>query len=110
MSGARLPDGVTFACRVVPDRDRAAVVVEGEVDLATAPEVELRLIELQESHFACVALDLSAVTFIDLTGVRVIKRARERAHALGNHFDLVPAPPPVARLLALVDHTNGAGR
>jgi anti-sigma B factor antagonist len=109
-------DGI-FECRTVPDRDRAWVVPKGEIDIATAREVEESLAELQDAGFACVALDLRGVTFLDLTGLRVIERARVRADARASRFELVGEPAPVARLVELAgdavrqaSRRNGHGR
>lgn len=108
VESTRLPTGVTFECRTVPDRERAWVVPVGEIDIATASEVEEQLAELQDAGFARVALDLREVTFLDLTGLRVIERAQVRAAAHGSHFELVGGPPAVARLLELARAAGAA--
>jgi anti-sigma B factor antagonist len=93
--------GVAFACRTVPDRDRARVVPAGEIDVATAGEVEERLRELQEAGFACVVLDLRDVTFMDLSGLRLIQRARARAEEQGSRLELAHVMPDVMRLFEI---------
>jgi anti-anti-sigma factor len=54
------------------------VVITGEHDLSTAPELERRLEAALESGHA-VVVDLLGTTFIDSTVLRVLICARERA-------------------------------
>ena len=60
--------------------DPATHVVEpsGEIDLATAPELEACLDALFESGTRRIIIDLRDVTFIDSTGLRALLRARGR--------------------------------
>ena len=43
----------------------------GEIDLASVPELEQPLLELVDSGFGQIVLDLQDVTFMDSSGVRV---------------------------------------
>jgi anti-sigma B factor antagonist len=100
---------LTFDFRVVPDRDHALVFLAGEIDIATASEIRWRLAGLPELGFASVTLDLRGVTFIDLSGLRAIERARARALARGIRFDVVAEPPAVSRLLRLAGEAMRGG-
>ena len=74
-------------------------------------EVEAQLAELQDAGFACVALDLREVAFLDLTGPAG-DRARAgagAAHAT-SRFELVGGPPAVMRLFALAGDAGGSTR
>jgi anti-anti-sigma factor len=63
-------------------------------------------------------LDLSAVGFMDSSGLRVIAVAAQRAESLGRRFALVPGPEQVMRVFAItrmrerldfVDHPRELG-
>lgn len=87
------------------------IVAEGEIDLASAPALEQELGDCLES--ASVIVDLSKVTFIDSTGLRVLLTAHDRATQTERALRLVVAEGPVTKLLAItgVDghlHTFGS--
>jgi anti-anti-sigma factor len=69
--------------------DRATVVVVGgEVDLATAPQLD-GSIDL-DTTTPIIVLDLSAVTFMDSTGLRSIIQAHDAAAQKGKQLRVVP--------------------
>ena len=80
------------------DGGQTVVRVTGEIDLATAPRLEDCLLELDGQP---IALDFSAVTFMDASGVRVLlstqKRAGDRA------FTLRGVQPPQMRVLEVAE-------
>ncbi len=55
--------------------------LEGELDLATAEQLERELLRVEASDALSIALDLSALEFIDSTGVRLIIQADARSRA-----------------------------
>jgi anti-sigma B factor antagonist len=57
------------------------LAVEGELDIASAPALlhELESFELEDKDVVCV--DLSGVTFMDVSGMRVLLEAAQRAHS-----------------------------
>ena len=75
------------------------LVAEGEIDLASAPPLELELEECL--GLGSVVVDLSKVTFIDSTGLRVLLTAHERAGQTGRKVRLVVAEGPVTKLLSI---------
>ncbi len=75
------------------------IVAQGEIDLASAPELEQELGECLES--ASVIVDLSKVTFIDSTGLRVLLTAHDRATQTERTLRLVVAEGPVTKLLSI---------
>lgn len=82
------------------------ISLAGELDLAGAPSLADRLREL-ESARRPVRLDLSRLTFIDSTGIKVVIRALMRARRDGWELEVAPRlTPPVSRVLKLVrvDH------
>jgi anti-sigma B factor antagonist len=82
-TGQEEPEQLT----VVVDEPRPGVLVvrlTGWLDLATAPDAEVRLQELLDTHAPqLIVLDLSRTEFLGSAGVAVLLRLRRRALALG---------------------------
>jgi anti-anti-sigma factor len=76
------------------------LTIAGDVDLASAPELERSLSALQTGGRP-VLLDLRDVSFMDSSGLRVILTADARARSLGSRLLLVPGPPGVQRIFQL---------
>jgi anti-anti-sigma factor len=58
------------------------VAVAGEVDMATAPDLQAALLEALVVHRpAVIDVDLSACTFLDCSGIRVLIAAHTTAQA-----------------------------
>ena len=64
-----------FSVELVPDRATLIVAARGELDLGTAPDLEAALEEARTAGFERVVLDLSAVTFMDSTGIALVVAA-----------------------------------
>ena len=80
---------------------RTIVAVRGELDLATAPELEARVLPPLEAEES-VALDLRDLEFMDSTGVRVIVAAHLTAQEHAATLTVVVIPDgPVARVLEI---------
>jgi anti-sigma B factor antagonist len=72
-----------------PGSDRYILTVSGEVDLATSPELDAAIIGAIESGATSVVIDLSAVTFMDSSGLGVIVRGLKRCRESEKDLDLV---------------------
>jgi anti-sigma B factor antagonist len=81
------------------ERDTAVVALEGEIDLAAAPEAERRIAEAEARKPALLVVDLREVTFMDSSGLRVLLTAHRRAEQAGRGFALVKGGQAVGRLL-----------
>jgi anti-sigma B factor antagonist len=81
------------------------VVVAGEIDLETAPTLEHELLRAEESH-DLVAIDLSATSFLDSTGLHAIMAANLRLRERGGRLVIVEGPPQVSRLFKLTGLSN----
>ena len=80
---------------------RAVVAVGGEVDLETASQLsEHALVALREVS-PHIALDLTDVTFMDSTGLKVLLSVARRSEAAQGSFAVVGASRTVLRLLTL---------
>lgn len=77
--------------------------VSGEIDLATADELCAHILDAYAAHGAPVTLDLSGVTFMDVSGLHVLLRVRARISASdgAGALRLRGLPRGVLRLLAL---------
>ena len=71
------------------------IAVQGELDIATCPELAAAL-AMQAALRRSIVLDLRGVEFMDSIGLRLLLQAREAAHGDGREFELVTG--------AAVDH------
>ncbi len=81
-------------------RDAGWVHVAGELDIATAPQLERTLRERQ-SQARLVVLDLRELAFMDCSGVHAIINASIRARTAGHRLVLMHGSPDVNRVLTL---------
>jgi anti-sigma B factor antagonist len=87
-----------FRCDVEAEHGHVRVRPHGELDLATAPDVERRLRELRESGFDRIVFDLRELSFMDSSGLRLLMREQAAAEADGSTFELIAGGPAVQRL------------
>ena len=76
----------------------ATVVLEGELDIATAPALDATLTDVERNGTGTVLLDLAGVRFIDSTGLRSLLSARQRAQTAGRTLRLTNRPVDVERV------------
>ena len=79
----------------------AHVVLTGELDLSTIEKVEQELARVDGTGPETVALDLSRLTFLDSSGLRVIVSADKRARRENRRFVVVRGPETVQRVFAI---------
>jgi anti-anti-sigma factor len=87
------------------DLDVAWLHPAKELDLATTPQLELTLGELQ-SQARLVVLDLREVTFIDCSGVHAIVNATIRARQIGRRVVLLSPQPNINRVFTLTESSD----
>lgn len=90
-----------FRVEVRSEGTAAVVVVSGELDLASGPELEQTLEQLAEQPTELLVIDLRAVDFMDSTGLSIIVKAHQRFADAGRQLALVRGTPQVQRLLDL---------
>jgi anti-anti-sigma factor len=83
-------------------RPQAVLALEGDLDVANATEAQKRMLHLDVRRGGQLVLDLSGLTFMDSTGIRVILRAEQFASMHGADLVVVRPPGPVMRVLELV--------
>lgn len=90
-----------FQCTWTTDgSDTAWIHLAGEIDLATAPELQATLAEAQ-GHARLVVADLRDLTFIDSSGIHLLLDADEAARRSSGHFVLIRGAANVERVLAI---------
>lgn len=82
----------SFELGVESDDARVAFIPRGELDLATAPELEEQVLAAIREGARSVVLDLRELTFMDSTGVRTIVAAHQMAEETGNGLKIVRPP------------------
>jgi anti-anti-sigma factor len=85
--------------------DAAWVRLDGELDLATAPELEQTLRESQ-LQARLVVLDLRGLAFMDTAGAHVIVDASARAREDVCRLVLLRGPPNVDRIFTLTGSSD----
>ena len=73
----------------------------GELDLGTVDPLDRQLDQVRSDGYERIVLDLSAVKFIDSTGIHRIITWCRYAGGAGIDISLVPGPPPVHRIFEL---------
>jgi len=85
----------------VRDRGEATVIVlAGEIDLQTSPEVRTAVLDVL-GRGRPVVVDLSAISYIDSSGVASLVEGFQVAKKRGLSFVLAQASPSVMRVLRL---------
>lgn len=97
------PSGVvgSFGLRRHTDALGPRLDLEGELDLASAPQLEQALRDATATSPGRILIDLGELAFMDCIGVGVLIRAQDAADAGGHQLALAHAPQQVRRLLEL---------
>jgi anti-sigma B factor antagonist len=97
------PGTQRFELSVRVDRDPDEVLVLqlfGELDLGTVDTLRSALAEAEESRVRRYIVDLSALKFIDSTGLEVLVMAFKRSELNGRRFSLLRPTGEPAQVLA----------
>ena len=81
----------------------ALLAVQGEIDIATSPRLIAALNDAVTDTTGAVLVDLSAVEFMDSTGLALLIRAQRRMSRRGRGFAVVCPDGPVRRIFELTD-------
>jgi len=77
------------------------VAVSGEVDIATAPKLREKLVELASQGAQQVVVDLNAVEFLDSTGLGVLIGGMKRLRGLDGDLTLVCTQPRILKVFEI---------
>ena len=91
----------SFDLRVVRNGRTTHISPCGELDIATAPELEQALSDATTSATAVVVLDLRELTFMDSTGLRALAQANTRADAAGVALSIIRGTRQIERVLEI---------
>jgi len=90
-----------LAVRSRREDDVHTIALAGEMDLANAPDVERELIRVEATNATKIVIDLSELTFMDSTGIRLLITAHARSRTDGDRLLLVRPPARVFRVLTI---------
>jgi anti-anti-sigma factor len=91
----------SLAMRSQRDGDVHTIALDGEVDIATCARVEQELLRAETTDAAAIVLDLTKLTFIDSTGIRLLVMTEARTRADRSRLTLRRPPDSVMRTLQL---------
>ncbi|MFC3996591.1 STAS domain-containing protein [Nocardiopsis sediminis] len=81
--------------------------LDGEIDIATAPELRTRLLKALRPGTPLAVIDMGGVSFCGAAGIAVLVDVRHRAIVLGLPLRLTGLRPQVARILHLTGLDQG---
>lgn len=90
-----------FRVEVRTEGRAAVVVVRGELDLATSPQLEESLRRIWDGGNQQLVIDLRHLEFMDSTGLSIIVKAHQRLNDEGRRLSVVRGSQQVQRLLDL---------
>ena len=99
-------DAGDLRCEVSRDGRGARVRLVGALDLATVPVLEAQVADLRSSGVRRIVLDLSALGFMDSTGLRCILERDSEARQDGFSVVLVRGPAVVQRVFEITGTTG----
>lgn len=99
----RADDEPVFAVEVSSDAVRSRVILNGELDLASAPYLEQVLDQLCRDGYPEVVLDLSGLEFLSAAGLTVFLRADDQLRDTGGRLILNCPGRLVRRVLAITE-------
>jgi anti-anti-sigma factor len=81
--------------------DTTVLSLTGELDISSAGRVEKEISRAEERRPGALILDLSALEFMDSTGLRIVVSADARARERGGRFAVVRGPDAVQRIFRI---------
>lgn len=87
-------------CHTEDRGDYRVVVLSGEVDLSWSQQVRREVLDALKAGDR-VAVDLSAVSYLDSSGIAALVEGFQQARGKGQVFVLLSASPPVMAVLRL---------
>jgi anti-sigma B factor antagonist len=91
----------TLDIQAVVHPDRHTLVLGGELDIASAPDLQYVVVRLCADSARKIVLDLSKLEFMDSTGLEAILASQSVCKDHGVGFVLTPAHGAVKRMLEI---------
>ncbi|MEA2191918.1 MAG: anti-sigma factor antagonist [Solirubrobacteraceae bacterium] len=83
------------------DGDEHVLRLDGELDIARGADVEREIVRIEQTDVKRIVVDLSGLTFIDSTGVRILLQAEARSRADSCRLTLLRPPASVGRVFVI---------
>lgn len=77
------------------------ISLTGEMDLANVDDVQRELLRVEGTDAQVILIDLSGLTFLDSTGIRLLIIADARSRSDSNRLRMVRPPKTVQRVLRI---------
>ena len=90
-----------FELRVVRSEARLHLAPSGELDIATAPQLEQAISAATAEPVSELVLDLRELTFMDSTGLRTLAQANVKAEQSGTALSIWRGPRQIERVLEI---------
>jgi anti-sigma B factor antagonist len=81
----------------------ALITVEGELDIATLPQLERSITRMRAQGLARLVIDLRAVSFLDSMSIELLLRLHGDLTATGAELVVVRGPGAVNRVFELME-------
>jgi anti-sigma B factor antagonist len=91
--------GLSLSSRI--ERGYLVATLSGELDIAAAPRAREKLLAMLAPAPSRLAIDLSAVSYADATGLAVLVATDRRARLIGGLLRLAAPSPEVANVLSI---------
>lgn len=104
-----MSDTMSFAVTAAWSGTNVVLAVAGELDLAASAAWDASVDEALGQVPTMVTVDLTATTFVDSSGLRLLLMLRHRAGESGTVFTVANISPAVARLLEVTGLTDLVG-
>jgi anti-sigma B factor antagonist len=98
MSASALPP---FEVACAHSDRQARLTLRGELDMSSAPMLAQHLESVGQHHPDEIVLDLAALSFMDVSGLRTILDAARRTRRDGGSLVIINPMPHIVRLLEL---------
>lgn len=93
--------GTNFRVTIRLERTVIVMALDGELDLASVPQLEQAIDRALESDPERVVLDFAALEFMDVAGLRSVLRSDERLRGLGKRLVIAAPGAGIRRLIEL---------
>ena len=101
MSSESIPQPGRLTITSHSEGETVRLALEGELDLASAGQVQDGLAEAEASAARRIVIDLDGLAFIDSTGLRTLIEADARARERGSELVLRPGDESIQRVFEL---------
>ena len=91
----------SFDLQVIREGATARIVVAGELDIATVPQLEQTIAEITAERGVDLVVDLRNVTFMDSTGLRLLVQTHGQSDSGDFALSIVRGPGQLDRLFSV---------